>query len=77
MCAKIIDAVLLLVVLPATAHAYVDPGSGSLLVQLIASGIFGGSLLARRTLAGLIRRFFRRETKADAVTSHDKDQRSE
>ncbi len=77
MYAQIIDVGLLLLVLPATAHAYVDPGSGSLLVQLIASGIFGGSLLARRSLSGLIRRLFRREGKADTVTSHDEDQRSE
>jgi len=73
----ILDAFILLLLLPAAAHAYVDPGSGSLLVQLIASGIFGGSLLARRTLGGLLRRFLRRETKPDAAASHSKDQRSE
>ena len=76
-CAQIIDVVLLLLVLPATAHAYVDPGSGSLLVQLIASGIFGGSLLARRTLGGLLRRFLRRETKSDTAASHSEGQQSE
>jgi hypothetical protein len=63
--------------LPATALAYVDPGSGSLLVQLIASGIFGGSLLARRTLGGLLRRLLRRETKSDAAELHSKDQQPE
>jgi hypothetical protein len=74
---QILDAFLLLFVLPTAAHAYVDPGSGSLLVQLIASGIFGGSLLARRKLGGLIRRFLRRKANSEAVSSQNKDQRPE
>jgi hypothetical protein len=33
------------------AHAYVDPGSGALLLQILAAGVVGGLLTARRAIA--------------------------
>jgi hypothetical protein len=37
--------------LPTPAHAYVDPGSGALLLQILAAGVVGGLLTARRAIA--------------------------
>jgi hypothetical protein len=34
--------ILLLLVLPSIAHAYLDPGTGSYVVQLLIGGLLGG-----------------------------------
>jgi len=37
----------LLFVLPTDAHAYLDPGSGSFIIQIILAGIMGVMLMAK------------------------------
>ncbi len=55
--------VLLLLLAPSLAHAYLDPGTGSYVVQLLIGSFLGGlfalGLFWRRVIASL-RRLFRR-----------------
>jgi hypothetical protein len=51
--ARSFSAALCLMLIAADAKAYIDPGSGALIQQLILSGVFGVIFLARRNLAGL------------------------
>ena len=56
---------LLLLGLPALAHAYIDPSAGSILLQLILGGVAGIFVALRlywRKLAGLFGRRPRAET---------------
>ena len=41
------NALLLLALAAAPAHAYLDPGSGSMLVQLLAAGAAGVAVLVK------------------------------
>ena len=43
--------------LPRTAHAYVDPGSGSLIIQVIV-GAIAGSLIALKFYWARVKDFF-------------------
>jgi len=45
--------------LPGTAHAYIDPGSGSIVLQMILAAIAGGVFYFRSALARFVG-FFRR-----------------
>jgi hypothetical protein len=45
----------LLAFLPADAQAYIDPGSGSLILQLVLSGIAGAAFMARRVIGRALR----------------------
>ncbi len=38
---------LVLVVVPSPAHAYIDPGAGSLFLQILLGGVAGGLLLLK------------------------------
>ena len=51
----------MLLVAEAPAHAYIDPGSGSLLYQALLAGLLGLGFTFRRTTA-TVSRFFRRMT---------------
>jgi hypothetical protein len=57
---------LLLLALPSTAHAYLDPGTGSYIVQLLIGTVLGGlfavGMFWRRVVAS-IKRFFKRGSK--------------
>ena len=58
----VLMAVLLLVVLSGPAEAYIDPGTGGMLVQLLLGGIMAGVVLFRsglRRMAGWLQRSFR------------------
>jgi hypothetical protein len=44
--------------LPRDAHAYIDPGSGALLIQAVLSGLFGFIFIARKTLSRIASRLF-------------------
>lgn len=50
-------ALVLLAALPSTAHAYLDPGSGSMLAQLAAAGFAGVAVLVRMYWARIVARF--------------------
>jgi hypothetical protein len=59
---------LLLLTLPSIAHAYLDPGTGSYVVQLLIGTLLGGlfavGMFWRRVVAS-IKRFFKRGSKDD------------
>lgn len=48
--------VLLVLALPMPAHAYVDPGTGSLVIQALIASAVGFGLTMRRQIAHLARR---------------------
>ena len=51
-------------VLPATAHAYLDPGSGSYFFQLIVAGLFGAAFVIKlywKKITSWLSRFFSRK----------------
>ena len=48
--ADLLVLVVLLAVLPSDAHAYIDPGSGALVVQLALSAFAGAVFMARRMI---------------------------
>jgi len=52
--------VMTLIVLPATAHAYTDPGSGMLLWQLLCSFIIG-LLFYLKSIIFFIKKYFNRK----------------
>ncbi|MDI7275208.1 MAG: hypothetical protein QME94_04445 [Anaerolineae bacterium] len=54
----------LLLAFPPPAHAYLDPGTGSLVVQLLVAGLLGVALTVRlfwRRIKAAFVRLFRRE----------------
>lgn len=54
---------LLLAVAPASAHAYLDPGTGSMLVQALLAALVGAGLMLkglRARLVALVRRLLGR-----------------
>jgi hypothetical protein len=59
---------LLLLLLPSTAHAYLDPGTGSYIVQILIGTVLGGlfalGVFWRRAVAS-IRRLFQRRSSDD------------
>jgi hypothetical protein len=57
--ARTLAGCLCLTLLATDAAAYIDPGYGALLQQLVLSGVFGALFLARRTLIGIARRVAR------------------
>ena len=63
-------AVQALVLAPATAHAYLDPGTGSFILQMVIAGLLGAILYVRlawdRTRQFFTRLFFRRSRQTDA-----------
>ncbi len=57
--------------LPQDASAYIDPGSGALLIQAVLSGIFGLIFIARKTLGRIASRLFGKEQPGSAVASDE------
>lgn len=41
-------------VMPPAAHAYLDPGTGSYVIQLLAGGLLAGGYACRKFLANLL-----------------------
>lgn len=56
-----------------TKQAYLDPGSGSYLLQLLIAGLLGG-LFAIRASWGKIKNFFRRGPKGEEEVSSDDEE---
>jgi len=54
----IVAGLVLVVATPSTAMAYIDPISGSIVLQVLAAGVFAGSLAFRR-IREQISQFFR------------------
>ena len=60
---RIGGVLLLLAVTPATAHAYLDPGTGSMLVQALLAALVGAGFMLkglRTRLVALVRRLLGR-----------------
>ena len=53
-------ALLLVLLLPGLAHAYLDPTAGGFLLQLVLGGVTGVVVLARLFARGLSERLLRR-----------------
>ncbi len=49
--ASLLGIIVLAALAPADAFAYIDPGSGSLLLQIVMSAFFGALFLARKSIA--------------------------
>jgi hypothetical protein len=52
-------AVVFLLAFPRTGYAYIDPGTGSMMLQLLAAGLVSAALIFRRSLGrflGLFRK---------------------
>ena len=56
-----------------TKDAYLDPGSGSYLLQLLIAGLLGG-MFAIRASWGKIKNFFRRGPKVEEEVSSDDEE---
>jgi len=56
---------------------YLDPGSGSLLVQLLAAGLLGGIGILLKTFWGRIRAFFKGEKYIPPQPSTDEEEQAE
>lgn len=54
-----------LLILPATAHAYLDPATGSILLQVVLGGIAGAGLLIKLYWHRLLRLVGLRRAEAD------------
>ena len=53
------------------AHAYLDPGTGSMMLQLLLGGI-AGTLVVGKLYWQRVKDFFRKESKPPAPESRDK-----
>jgi hypothetical protein len=56
---------------------YLDPGSGSLLVQLIAAGLVGGIGILFKVFWGRIKAFFKGEKYGPPAPASDEDDEEE
>lgn len=56
---------------------YLDPGSGSLLVQLIAAGLLGGVGILFKVFWGRIKAFFKGEKYVPPAPEPDEDEQVE
>lgn len=55
-----LTALLFLLFLTVPAHAYIDPGAGSMLIQVILGLIMGGFFWFRSAIARFIKMLFRK-----------------
>jgi len=61
-----------LALLPLPAHAYIDPGSGSIVLQMVLAAIAGGVFFFRNALSQFFG-LFRRNKPAATESSDDSD----
>lgn len=66
------DGLVLVLLVPSTAFAYLDPGSGALVVQAVVSAVVGTAFTLRRYWIALWLRIFRTRSRAK---SRDRNQR--
>ena len=63
-CLKI---VLILMLLPGSVYAYIDPGTGSLLLQFLVAGVLGALFYFRQSIAKIVS-FFKSKSSSDVDT---------
>ena len=61
---------LLVLSLPRPLAAYLDPGSGSFLLQVLVAGLLGGVFAVKR-FWGNLKAFFRKDSSPDSESSGD------
>ncbi|MDP2696294.1 MAG: hypothetical protein Q8O87_03555 [bacterium] len=59
-------------IFPLPAHAYLDPGTGSFLIQLIVSGVIGGAYVVK-TFWKNIRGFVSSRSKSETLNEEAQD----
>lgn len=72
----IFNAAAMAVFLPKVSFAYIDPGTGSYFIQILAAVIFGASFALRFTWRR-ISRFFKRIFGADSASGFNGAQKNE
>lgn len=69
---------ILLVALPGTAHAYLDPGTGSFILQMVIAGIFSALFYIKMTWATISARFHnlfsKKDSKPDETEANTSDE---
>lgn len=68
-------AAILLVIFPGNAHAYLDPGAGSYLLQILAAFFFAGLFTVKgfwKNIKGFFIRFFRKGKQTSEKENRDK-----
>lgn len=68
---KVIGLALVLAVLPQSAHAYIDPGTAGMVLQLLIGGIAGAVVVFRHRLRQVVALFSRGNTKAHETRTSD------
>lgn len=53
--------------------AYIDPGSGSLIIQALIASIVAAPFVLRRQVGALVRRIRRREVVSEPTTGIDRE----
>jgi len=54
------------------AYAYIDPGSGAMLLQMLLAGLAGGLFFLRNTIRSIMSRIFRRGNDRNVVGTDSK-----
>lgn len=57
--------VIMAVIMPQPAHAYLDPSSGAYLIQVIIGGVLGVGLFCRTQIAAFFGKFAKKEKPAE------------
>lgn len=50
-------------VFPTNVYAYIDPGSGSYIVQMIIAGVLGGGFMLRSAIINFFKKIFNQDDK--------------
>lgn len=66
----------IMAIMPSTAHAYIDPGTGSYLVQILIA-VFAGGAFVLRTFWMNIKALFSRKSKETKTDGVEKDTTSD
>jgi hypothetical protein len=62
---------ILLMLVPGTAHAYLDPGTGSFILQMVIAGIFSALFYIKMTWATISARFHNLFSKKESKQDED------
>lgn len=67
---ELLGFALLVAALPSTAHAYLDPGTGSMVLQVIVAGVLGALFTFKSYVRAIVssvgRLFGKQQTRSDA-----------
>ena len=63
--------VIMAVIMPQPAHAYLDPSSGAYLIQAIIAGVLGGVFFLRTQISAFFAKFAKKEKPAEKPETSD------